>query len=76
MAGQAMHVRVWSLRRWRHECRSCQLPWRGKFERCPGQPFEEAYPHSAPIGGWNAPTLRFGVPIILVQNGPPNGGKW
>lgn len=60
------HVRVWSVRRWRHECRSCRVAWRGKFERCPGQLFEEAYPYP-PIGGWNAPTLRFGSPATLVQ---------
>ena len=68
-----MHVRGWSWRRWRYECRSCRLHWRGTYERCQGQPFDEAYPTPAkdrePAFGWNGPTL---VDLPLMTR----GGQW
>lgn len=70
------HTRVWSLRRWRHECRQCRLPWRGKFEHCSSQSFEERYP-ARPFN-WNAPTDRFEEIPLMTRGGTwrANGGKW
>ncbi|GGM90294.1 hypothetical protein GCM10007977_110400 [Dactylosporangium sucinum] len=69
-----MHVRVFSWRRWRYECRQCRLPWRGKFERCQGQPFEEAYP--APSFSWNSPTILVTYALTRAQESRATGGQW
>jgi hypothetical protein len=81
------HVRAWSLRRWRHECRLCQVAWRGKFELCPGVTLAERYPLLSGLlreerqtelarFDWNAPTAYYGIFLTYGQRVGYNGGHF
>jgi hypothetical protein len=71
------HTRVWSWRRWRHECRACRLLWRGRAEKCQGQPFEERYPVRSVPAWMSAPTAAYEMPgMTVAQRWRANGGRW